>query len=373
MPVVNRLAAGVLAVLLAAPAGASTLRSKRKELDRVNAELRKKREELERYRRRQAELKGSVSRLKKDEVRAKRKLDELDSRGQKARTKASRLGDRLDSLGRARDSELRLIAAEVEDYTGGLGGQSSFFGTGDLWENALRRSALDEKTRYLAQVRMLRGSTAVEHQEAARRGGELLRRAERERVSLKEKKSRLRRTQASYRTARTKAERARTRVRELQKSAKALGSLIQRLMRRKGGKVGKKPPIPERSLPWPVKGKVLSSFGKKRVAELDTWVIHNGIEIGAAEKTSVKAVAGGKVIFAGPFRSYGKMIIVDHGKGFYSIYGAMGAIRRANGEKIRAGSVVGTVGKAASGKSRLYLELRQGGAALDPVRWLKKR
>ena len=81
----------------------------------------------------------------------------------------------------------------------------------------------------------------------------------------------------------------------------------------------------------------------------------------------VKAVAAGKVIFAGPFRSYGRVIIVDHGAGFFSVYGGLGEMEKDKGDAARKGETLARAG------GRLYLELRRGADALDPLAWLEKR
>ena len=128
------------------------------------------------------------------------------------------------------------------------------------------------------------------------------------------------------------------------------------------------PSVRPKTLPWPVSGRVVTSFGKKRVEELGTWTIHNGIEIAADAGTQVRPVLSGEVIYSGPFRSYGNVVIVNHGGGFYSIYGHLAGPLQPKGAKARPEVALGAV---ASGEGRLYLELRQAGRALDPVKWLK--
>lgn len=134
--------------------------------------------------------------------------------------------------------------------------------------------------------------------------------------------------------------------------------------------------IPAHSLPWPVTGKVISKFGKEYRADLNTWIFRDGIKIAAREGQPVASVAGGSVIYAGPFRSYGNVVIVDHNKGFFTIYGFLRQIQVKVGDKVAVQSVLGTVGtdtqaSSGTGQPAVYFEVRQATTALDPEEWLK--
>lgn len=172
---------------------------------------------------------------------------------------------------------------------------------------------------------------------------------------------------------------------ELGKSAQALNNWLDSYARKSnagsgGGKnkkyEGPKINLPEHSLPWPVKGKVISPFGKEYRADLNTWIFRDGIKIAAAYGTPVRAVMEGSVIYAGPFRSYGNVVIMDHGKGIFTIYGFLKDIQAAVGTKLAAQGVLGTAGKdtqasSGTGQSAVYFEIRQGTTAVDPEQWLK--
>lgn len=181
-----------------------------------------------------------------------------------------------------------------------------------------------------------------------------------------------------------KADAVRKEINELNKSATELNNLLASFERKRkntGNATGKKyegPKIdlPERSLPWPVQGKVISSFGKEYRADLNTWIFRDGIKISAAYATPVRTVLEGSVIYAGPFRSYGNVVIVDHGKGIFTIYGFLKEIQVAVGKKLAAQETLGTAGKdtqssSGTGQSAVYFEIRQGTTAVDPEHWLK--
>ena len=197
-----------------------------------------------------------------------------------------------------------------------------------------------------------------------------------------------------------KAAQIREEINELNKSARALDDLLAKFERqrkeaaakqqakdnaaaKKAGTKAKqqssiaKIDVPRNSLPWPVRGQVISKFGKEYRQDLNTWIFRDGIKIAAKAGENVKSVAAGDVIYAGPFRSYGNVVIVDHGKGFFSIYGFLSRIDAIVGEKLQTGSVIGTAGldtqqSSGTGRYAVYFETRQGTTAVDPLNWLQK-
>ena len=88
----------------------------------------------------------------------------------------------------------------------------------------------------------------------------------------------------------------------------------------------------------------------------------------------VVAVHDGKVIYAGPFRGYGRIIIIEHGQGFLTLLAGLDRIDIQAGQTVLAGEPVGTmqgpVGKDDARSRRLYIELRRNGAPVDPLAWL---
>lgn len=191
-----------------------------------------------------------------------------------------------------------------------------------------------------------------------------------------------------------KADAVRKEINELNKSAQELNNLLASFERKRKADAAKKassaktsaagdkkssgPKIdaPAHSLPWPVSGKVISKFGKEYRADLNTWIFRDGIKIAASSGASVRSVAAGSVIYAGPFRSYGNVVIVDHNKGFFSIYGFLKEIQVSVGDKLAVQGVIGTAGKdtqarSGTGQSAVYFEIRQGATAVDPQIWLK--
>ena len=124
-------------------------------------------------------------------------------------------------------------------------------------------------------------------------------------------------------------------------------------------------------LEWPVDGTVLYRFGRQMNANSST-VRWNGIGIGAAEGTPVKAVSNGTVEYAERFGTYGLTVIVNHGAGDYSIYGSLAQAKVAKNTKVIKGQVIGTVGTSDPDlTAHLHFEIRPNGRAVDPLDWLR--
>ncbi|MGH7874796.1 MAG: murein hydrolase activator EnvC family protein [Candidatus Binatia bacterium] len=127
-------------------------------------------------------------------------------------------------------------------------------------------------------------------------------------------------------------------------------------------------------LDWPVKGAVLAPFGKFKHPEFAAEVVRKGIDIEAPLGEGIKAIERGKVVYADRFSGYGRMVIIDHGERYYTIYGHLAEILTKTGDNIRRGEVLGRVGDNDSIEgSKLYFELRKDGHSLDPIPWFKKQ
>ncbi|MGE6293909.1 peptidoglycan DD-metalloendopeptidase family protein [Aeromonas media] len=124
------------------------------------------------------------------------------------------------------------------------------------------------------------------------------------------------------------------------------------------------------SLRWPVQGPILISYGSPRTAELK-W---KGTLIGASEGTQVKAVAPGQVVYADWLDGFGMLLVIDHGRGYMSLYGHNQSLLRQVGQSVEQGEPVALVGDS-GGQDRpgLYFEIRYQGEAINPTKWLARR
>lgn len=122
-------------------------------------------------------------------------------------------------------------------------------------------------------------------------------------------------------------------------------------------------------LPWPIKGKVLHSYNSKRFSNV-RW---QGLVISAREGSKVSAIAAGKVVFADWLRGFGMVVIIDHGKGFLSLYGHNQTLLKTSGDYVKASETISLAGRSGGqAQSSLYFEIRQKGNPVNPKRWLKR-
>ena len=127
-------------------------------------------------------------------------------------------------------------------------------------------------------------------------------------------------------------------------------------------------------LPWPVKGKIAIPYGSQRDPQFNTPIFRSGAYIQAQGTAFASAVSGGKVVFAEWFQGYGKMVIVNHGGGYHTLYASLSEIFTKVGDIIKRKQAIGRVGSSGIMNSPgLYFELRYKGKPLDPLQWLQRR
>ena len=125
-------------------------------------------------------------------------------------------------------------------------------------------------------------------------------------------------------------------------------------------------------LDFPVKGEVIGFFGKEIDKDSKTAVYRKGIEISTRTGSQIKAVYNGRIIYAGQFKGYGLMMIIDHGEGFYTLYAHAAKLLKKLNDEINKGDIIGEVGESGTaGESSLYFEVRRGGRPENPLDWLK--
>lgn len=128
-------------------------------------------------------------------------------------------------------------------------------------------------------------------------------------------------------------------------------------------------------LPWPIEGKIITRFGLEKHPQFNTTTKNNGIEIAPESKDMViKAIYAGKVVYADYFQGYGNLLILDHGLGYYSLYGHCASFNAKKGDWVADGQPVAIVGDVGSLKGiSLHLEIRYKAQPLDPLQWLEHR
>ncbi len=209
--------------------------------------------------------------------------------------------------------------------------------------------------------------------------------AEAERVEMDREGTKRRGLLAKVRDERAYHERM---VGELTEASRRLEVFIQALQE-KQRRAARTPPPPRRgsppaagagfgtfrgALPWPTDGPLVASFGAQIHPRFGTRTFKSGIAIEAGEGTDIRAVYGGRVMYTGWFKGYGNLIILDHGTEYYTLYAHVAEIGVKEGEEVRQGQRIGTVGDTGSlAGPRLYFEVRHQGKPQDPEQWLRQR
>lgn len=125
-------------------------------------------------------------------------------------------------------------------------------------------------------------------------------------------------------------------------------------------------PDPPTAIALPAAGTVLAGFGDP----LETGGQSQGVTFRTRSEAQVVAPFDGQVVFKGPFRGYGAILIIEHAGGYHSLLAGLGRIDVTLGQWVKEGEPVGQMGPVANGGPKLYVELRRGGQPIDPAPWL---
>lgn len=120
----------------------------------------------------------------------------------------------------------------------------------------------------------------------------------------------------------------------------------------------------------PVKGKIVKAFGKTRHPKFGTVTINSGIDIKAASGSPIRAVAGGVIEFVDWITGYGRCIIINHGRGYYTLYAHVSKVFVQPQQTVSQGEVIAEVGDTGSMEGYVcHFEIRKSKKALNPMEW----
>lgn len=123
---------------------------------------------------------------------------------------------------------------------------------------------------------------------------------------------------------------------------------------------------------WPVEGKVVSKYGRQKHPVLNTWTENLGIDIEAADRGIVRAVSRGRVRWVTWQRGMGNLVLLDHGEGYYTVYGHLDLVYVGTGEDVGEGGVIGRLGDRQSlAGSTLHFQVWNGTRHYNPEQWLR--
>jgi len=162
----------------------------------------------------------------------------------------------------------------------------------------------------------------------------------------------------------------------LQASEKQLGELIEKL-RQALADVPVEPSGGNKSFPqmrgkmaWPLRGDLLARYGEPKAGGRLQW---KGLWIAAAEGAPVRASSRGRVAYVGWLSSYGLIVVLQHEKGYFTLYGHNSAVTRTAGEWVDAGDVIAKAGNTGGYEQPgVYFEVRRGADPMDPKEWLER-
>jgi septal ring factor EnvC (AmiA/AmiB activator) len=218
------------------------------------------------------------------------------------------------------------------------------------------RAAIDEVERLAQEAQGRR-----ERLEARRAAG----RADREKILLERRERR----RVLERVA-DEVRKSRNEIKVLRADATRLARLVEELLHILPAQSRKEPFSKLRGrLSLPVRGELARRFGVPRGA---AGTEAKGVFIRAPEGQPVRAIAGGRVVYAEWMRGFGNLLIVDHGEAYLSIYANNESLLKQVGDTVGAGDAVATTGASGGNEETgLYFEMRHLGRAFDPLRWVK--
>ncbi len=120
------------------------------------------------------------------------------------------------------------------------------------------------------------------------------------------------------------------------------------------------------SLSYPVRGQIVETFG----ATTASGAHAKGVTLLAAPGAHVIAPFDGTVLFSGPFKAYGQLLIIDNGDDYLTLLAGMEQMNAVVGQEVLAGEPIGIM---KSSPSKLYIEIRKDGQAIDPQPWFRSR
>lgn len=163
--------------------------------------------------------------------------------------------------------------------------------------------------------------------------------------------------------------------RELARQSASIQNMIESLTRRNSQSGGSQVRVSSSGFIYPISGPITSQFGWRTHPIFKSRIFHSGIDIGGPNGGTIKASNDGKVIYAGWYGGYGKVVILDHGvingKPITTLYGHMSAITVSNGQFVKKGQQVGREGSTGySTGPHCHFEVRVNGKPTNPLNYI---
>jgi murein hydrolase activator len=365
----------------------------RRRLEQINAQAREQRANASRVRVRERAALGELKRTERDLTATRRRLQTLEHHHASLNRDLGTTRANLQQARNALATQKAKLAARLRAmYKAGAGRELEFLLSTNTFAQLLARwdflVMVAEQDRVLLEdIEQRKEAVQATESQLTSHLAEV-QRTERATASVQSNLDRLRKDRASsldyIRSQRQAYEAA---AAELEKSARDLQRLIAMLEKKRReeeqrARAQGRAPEPYQgdiikgrgTLEWPVRGPLAGRFGPETHPRFGTVTLNQGIDIQAAAGTPVKAVAKGRVEYTSDdYGSYGQIIILNHGDGFYTLYAHLSSIGVKQGEEVQPGQAIGQVGDSGTSLKGtvLHFEVRKGSTALDPLDWLK--
>ena len=124
------------------------------------------------------------------------------------------------------------------------------------------------------------------------------------------------------------------------------------------------PPVGQRCWRWPTSGKVILPYSMADGG-------NKGIDIASSRGQPVVASGAGTVVYVGnQLRGYGNLVMIKHGEDYITAYAHNEALLVNNGQKVKAGEKIATMGSSGADGVQLHFQIRYRATAIDPQRYL---
>jgi len=393
-PAVLLLALGLLcaAPLAAQESPDSVAASKRRELEEISRRARENREAAGRLKGQETKAVSRLRSAERDLNLTRKRLRNLQSRQNQLDRQLNSAQNSLERNTAMLEQQRATLARRLRGlYKYGAVRELEFLLSTTSFAQLLARwdylVMIGEQDRLLLeQVRARKEDVEADRRRLALNLSEIGRNARRTSVQNTRLAALRRERASSVETIRSQREAYEAAAAELEKTARSIQKLLAELERRRREEASRaraqgRNPQPytgdfakgHGALDWPVRGSLVGRFGPERNPRWGTTTLNNGVDIGAPMGTPVKAVAKGRVDYTSEdYGAYGQIVILNHGDGYYTLYGHLSQILVSVGMEVMSGGSIGSVGDTGSLKGTiLHFEVRKGGTALDPEDWLR--
>jgi septal ring factor EnvC (AmiA/AmiB activator) len=346
------------------------------------------RAELSRVERQRAEASAQATRLQREARTAQREVTALTARAAEARRRKAELDAakaeteaRLAALHEQEESETELLAKDRRNLENLLIAAAFAERRGDRASVQTRMFAGAAAPLVTWRVRASRTAIASARQEQDLAAAERITLAQSALMASAEAEGaqiRLAQQRAVHAALRADAAEAQARARQVAREARTLRELASRVTQPRRSTPGAGAGSATASaatvaLPtnWlaPTQGRIVRGFGSREGA----GPVAQGATLRASAGAAVVAPAAGEIAYAGVFRSYGQVLILNLDNGYALVLTGMDTLRARTGERVAAGQTIGAMSSSDTPAPELYVEVRRNGQPVNPARWLTAR